>query len=400
SPRREPGGVAACLHRVRLVRHPDLSRRPRDVGHRRHAGRRRLDERRGGRRAAGHVVDLVRGVLGAATADHLAWHGRRAPFRELDRAAGQPRVLDHDDLRPGQGGRPRADSGASVAAGLGAGVLGGVRPVAEVDDRVLGDVVAEHAGLHPLRRQSAQADARADPRPADHDDVHRDRGRADHIGRCGALRRGDLGPGPARRAVRRAGRGDHLARRAGARHHFGEHRGERGQPVLRLLERLPPQDQFRRRRADHRCAGHRGAAVAAAGQRRRLHQRLAVFYGGVLGAVAGVLISGYWLRARTELQLAELYREKGRYWFSGGWNWQAVVATVIGGVLAVGGAYTAPGKEGPFPEDGLIPFLKGFYDYSWVVGLVAASIVYVLLTAGRNTMRIAEAAPAEGEARA
>jgi len=125
-----------------------------------------------------------------------------------------------------------------------------------------------------------------------------------------------------------------------------------------------------------------------------------VFYGGVLGAVAGVLISGYWLRARTELQLAELYREKGRYWFSGGWNWQAVVATVIGGVLAVGGAYTAPGKEGPFPEDGLIPFLKGFYDYSWVVGLVAASIVYVLLTAGRNTMRIAEAAPAEGEARA
>ncbi|MFO7192091.1 MULTISPECIES: NCS1 family nucleobase:cation symporter-1 [Thermocrispum] len=125
-----------------------------------------------------------------------------------------------------------------------------------------------------------------------------------------------------------------------------------------------------------------------------------VFYGGVLGAVAGVLISGYWLRARTELQLAELYREKGRYWFTGGWNWQAVVATVVGGVLAVGGAYTAPGKEGPFPADGLIPFLKGFYDYSWVVGLVAASIVYVLLTAGTGSMRVAGAAPAEGEARA
>jgi NCS1 family nucleobase:cation symporter-1 len=106
------------------------------------------------------------------------------------------------------------------------------------------------------------------------------------------------------------------------------------------------------------------------------------FYGGVLAAVAGVLVAGYWVRARTRLDLAGLYSEHGRYWFRGGWNWQALVATAIGALFGVGGAYSEPGA-GPFPEDGLIPFLRIFYDYSWLVGLVAAFVVYLVLPGGR-----------------
>jgi NCS1 family nucleobase:cation symporter-1 len=104
------------------------------------------------------------------------------------------------------------------------------------------------------------------------------------------------------------------------------------------------------------------------------------FYGGVLGAVAGVLVAGYWVIRRTELDLAALYTEGGPYWFRAGWNWRAVVATAVGAVLAVGGAYTAPGTQGPFPADGLIPFLTFFYDYSWVAGLVGASLTYLALS--------------------
>jgi NCS1 family nucleobase:cation symporter-1 len=99
------------------------------------------------------------------------------------------------------------------------------------------------------------------------------------------------------------------------------------------------------------------------------------FYGGVLGAVAGVLVAGYWVVKRTELKLADLYLEGGSYWFRGGWNWRAVVATLIGAVLAVGGAY-----GGPFPADGLIPLLKPLYDYNWVVGLVGAFLAYLALS--------------------
>ena len=104
------------------------------------------------------------------------------------------------------------------------------------------------------------------------------------------------------------------------------------------------------------------------------------FYGGLIGAVAGVLVAGYWLIRRTKLDLVDLYREgAGTYWFTGGWNLPAVVATVIGALLAVGGAYSAPG-QGPFPVNGLIPVLKPLYDYSWAVGFVAGLVVYWVLS--------------------
>jgi NCS1 family nucleobase:cation symporter-1 len=103
------------------------------------------------------------------------------------------------------------------------------------------------------------------------------------------------------------------------------------------------------------------------------------FYGGLLGAVAGVLIAGYWMINRSRLDLAALYQAGGRYWFAAGWNWRAVAATVIGAVLAVGGAWSAPG-QGPFPAGGLIGFLKPLYDYSWVVGFAAGFLIYLGLT--------------------
>jgi NCS1 family nucleobase:cation symporter-1 len=101
------------------------------------------------------------------------------------------------------------------------------------------------------------------------------------------------------------------------------------------------------------------------------------FYGGATGAIAGVLIADYWFIRRTMIRLGDLYRSDGAYRYAGGWHWRAIVALVIGAVLAVGGAYTAPGTQGPFPADGIIPFLKPLYDYSWVVGLAAAFLAYV-----------------------
>jgi nucleobase:cation symporter-1, NCS1 family len=118
------------------------------------------------------------------------------------------------------------------------------------------------------------------------------------------------------------------------------------------------------------------------------------FYGGVLAAVAGVMIAGYWFQYRTQLDLQDLYNQDGRYWFAGGWNLRALVATVLGAVVAVGGAY-----GGPFPDNGIIPFLQDFYDYSWVAGLVVSFAVYWALSLTDQRGRTAGApAPAkEGE---
>jgi NCS1 family nucleobase:cation symporter-1 len=116
------------------------------------------------------------------------------------------------------------------------------------------------------------------------------------------------------------------------------------------------------------------------------------FYGGLIGAVAGVLVAGYWIIRRTRLHLADLYLPGGRYWFAGGWNLSAVVATLIGAVLAVGGAYSAPG-QGPFPEGGLIPFLKPLYDYNWLVGFAAGFVVYLVLSLPARSKAPAPATP-------
>ncbi|MFJ9467362.1 NCS1 family nucleobase:cation symporter-1 [Streptomyces caniferus] len=100
--------------------------------------------------------------------------------------------------------------------------------------------------------------------------------------------------------------------------------------------------------------------------------------GGLLGTVAGILIADYWIIRRTVLDLADLYRPGGRYWYSAGWNWRAVLAFVVGGLLAVGGSYSQPGK-GPFPADGLIPFLRPLADYGWAVGLATGLTLYTVL---------------------
>jgi NCS1 family nucleobase:cation symporter-1 len=108
------------------------------------------------------------------------------------------------------------------------------------------------------------------------------------------------------------------------------------------------------------------------------------FYGGALGAIAGVLIADYWVMRSTRLKLGDLYRETGDYRYAAGFNWRGLVSLALGGVLAVGGAYTSPGTPGPFPAKGLIPFLYQpitFYDYSWIVGLAAAFVCYLVLSA-------------------
>jgi NCS1 family nucleobase:cation symporter-1 len=119
--------------------------------------------------------------------------------------------------------------------------------------------------------------------------------------------------------------------------------------------------------------------------------------GGLLGTVAGILIADYWIVRRTVLDLADLYTPGGRYWYAAGWNWRALAAFAVGGVLAVGGSYSTVGADGtasgPFPADGLIPFLKPLADYGWAVGLAASLLLYVALMLPRERKAERERTP-------
>jgi len=90
-----------------------------------------------------------------------------------------------------------------------------------------------------------------------------------------------------------------------------------------------------------------------------------VGYSGGLGSIAGVLIADYWLVRNKRLELGDLYRREGTYTYNRGWNWRAIVATLIGCALAWIGK--------------VVPQLASVYAYAWFVGFGAAALTYLLL---------------------
>jgi NCS1 family nucleobase:cation symporter-1 len=87
-----------------------------------------------------------------------------------------------------------------------------------------------------------------------------------------------------------------------------------------------------------------------------------VTYSGALGSIAGVLIVDYWILRRKQLVLGDLYTTDGVYEYAGGWNWRAVVATVVGCALALAGRW--------------LPSLHILYEFAWFVGFGSAALLY------------------------
>jgi NCS1 family nucleobase:cation symporter-1 len=88
-------------------------------------------------------------------------------------------------------------------------------------------------------------------------------------------------------------------------------------------------------------------------------------YSGGLGAIAGVLIADYWLVRKTKLNLSDLYLTEGVYKYQAGWNYRAVVATLVGCILAWVGAF--------------VPAFHILYDYGWFVGFFSALMTYKIM---------------------
>ncbi|HEY8205345.1 MAG TPA: NCS1 family nucleobase:cation symporter-1 [Pyrinomonadaceae bacterium] len=105
-----------------------------------------------------------------------------------------------------------------------------------------------------------------------------------------------------------------------------------------------------------------------------------VGYSGGMGAIAGVLIVDYWMVRKKRLVLGDLYRTSGAYTYNGGWNWRAVVATLLGCFFAWIGVF--------------IRALRPLYDYAWFVGFGVSASAYLLLMkmSAPKTPAVAEAA--------
>ena len=105
-----------------------------------------------------------------------------------------------------------------------------------------------------------------------------------------------------------------------------------------------------------------------------------VGYGSLLGAIGAVMIVDYWIVRRRQLSLADLYKMEGRYAYSGGWNWRAILAVFVGVIPVIPGflkaATTAGLNGGPFPNP---TFIESLYNYGLFFTFFVAGLAYLLL---------------------
>ena len=88
-----------------------------------------------------------------------------------------------------------------------------------------------------------------------------------------------------------------------------------------------------------------------------------VGYSGLLGPVAGIMVSDYFFIRKTELDINSLYHRDGAYYYANGFNPRAIVALAAGVVVALIGL--------------VVPSLRFLYDYAWFVGFFVAAGVYL-----------------------
>ncbi len=98
-------------------------------------------------------------------------------------------------------------------------------------------------------------------------------------------------------------------------------------------------------------------------------------YSALLGPIAGILIADYFLLRRTELDVADLFRKKGKYTYYRGWNPIALFALALGVAPNVPGFLVAAGAVDQVP--GIFVTL---YTYAWFIGFGLSGTIYLVVS--------------------
>lgn len=93
-------------------------------------------------------------------------------------------------------------------------------------------------------------------------------------------------------------------------------------------------------------------------------------YSCLMGPLAGIMVTDYYIIKQRKLNLHEMYRSHGIYWYTGGFNWRAFAAFFIA---------VAPLMPG-FAKSIKVTLDVGgawkIYSFAWIFGYVIASVVY------------------------
>lgn len=117
-----------------------------------------------------------------------------------------------------------------------------------------------------------------------------------------------------------------------------------------------------------------------------------VGYGTLLGPIAGIMVADYYIVRRGRLNLLDLYRERGIYSYSGGFNPAALGALLLGVLPNVPG-FWRQATLAPADLEATKTVLDTIYTYGWFVGFLASALIYSawMLAAPPRTGRPTEA---------
>ncbi len=99
-------------------------------------------------------------------------------------------------------------------------------------------------------------------------------------------------------------------------------------------------------------------------------------YSALLGPIGGIMIADYFVYRKRQLEVDDLYRENGRYRYSGGFSAVAILTLMLAVLPNLPGFLV---NVKLLSAESVPPFLVALYNYAWFVGFTIAFVVYLLL---------------------
>ncbi|KAF2843294.1 hypothetical protein M501DRAFT_925827 [Patellaria atrata CBS 101060] len=96
-------------------------------------------------------------------------------------------------------------------------------------------------------------------------------------------------------------------------------------------------------------------------------------YSCLMGPLAGTMICDYYIIKRRKLNIHELYRDHGIYWYSYGFNWRAYASFIIGF------APLMPGFSKSIDNDLNVGDAWTIYTFAWIFGFTLAFLTYYVI---------------------
>jgi len=101
-----------------------------------------------------------------------------------------------------------------------------------------------------------------------------------------------------------------------------------------------------------------------------------IAYSSLLGPVGGIMIVDYFFIRKKELNAVDLYKEKGEYTYTNGFNSKAIIA-LLAGIIPNGPGFLLQIKV--IAVDAFPGWINHLYNYAWFVGFAVSGVIYYLL---------------------